>query len=82
MLRDRSAPVDLFAWVPAQPGAASDVFWPGADNERLAHDLRIRSVALPRQGPLTPKQKEVRHSVAFRRAYRWRAGIEGHFSVL
>jgi IS5 family transposase len=29
------------------------------DNERLAHDLRTRSVALPRQGPLTPKQKEV-----------------------
>jgi len=52
------------------------------DNERLAHDLHIRSVALPRQGPLTPKQKEVRHAVAFRRAYRWRAGIEGRISVL
>jgi transposase, IS5 family len=52
------------------------------DNERLAHDLRIRSVALPRQGPLTSKQKEVRHSAAFRRAYRWRAGIEGRISVL
>jgi IS5 family transposase len=52
------------------------------DNERLAHDLRIRSVALPRQGPLTPKQKEVRQGVAFRRAYRWRAGIEGRISVL
>jgi len=52
------------------------------DNERLAHDLGIRSVALPRQGPLTPRQKEVRHSVAFRRAYRWRAGIEGRISVL
>jgi transposase, IS5 family len=52
------------------------------DNERLAHDLRIRSVALPRQGPLTPKQKEVRYGVAFRRAYRWRAGIEGRISVL
>jgi transposase, IS5 family len=52
------------------------------DNERLAHDLQIRSVALPHQGPLTPKQKEVRYSVAFRRAYRWRAGIEGRISVL
>jgi IS5 family transposase len=52
------------------------------DNERLAHDLRIRSVALPRQGPLTPQQKEVRQSLAFRRAYRWRAGIEGRISVL
>jgi IS5 family transposase len=52
------------------------------DNERLAHDLHIRSVALPRQGPLTPEQKEMRHNVAFRRAYRWRAGIEGRISVL
>jgi len=52
------------------------------DNERLALDLRIRSVALPRQGPLTPKQKEARHSARFRRAYRWRAGIEGRISVL
>ena len=52
------------------------------DNERLALDLCIRSVALPRQGPLTPKQKEARHSARFRRAYRWRAGIEGRISVL
>jgi len=52
------------------------------DNDRLAHDLRIRAVALPRPGPLTPTQKEVRHSATFRRAYRWRAGIEGRISVL
>jgi IS5 family transposase len=52
------------------------------DNDRLAHDLRIRAVALPRQGPLTPTQKEVRHSASFRRAYRWRAGIEGRISFL
>jgi len=52
------------------------------DNERLAADLQIRSVALPRPGPLTPKHKEVRHSASFRRAYRWRAGIEGRISVL
>jgi IS5 family transposase len=52
------------------------------DNERLAHDLGIRSVALPRPGPLTPMQKQVRHSATFRRAYRWRAGIEGRISIL
>jgi IS5 family transposase len=52
------------------------------DNERLAHDLQIGSVALPRQGPLTPPQKKVRCSSSFRRAYRWRAGIEGRISVL
>jgi len=52
------------------------------DNERAAHDLHIRSVALPRHGPLTPKQEQVRHAASFRRAYRWRAGIEGRISVL
>lgn len=52
------------------------------DNERLAHDLRIRSIALPRQGPLTPDQQQDRQRAAFRRAYRWRAGIEGRISVL
>jgi IS5 family transposase len=51
-------------------------------NDQLAHDLRIRSVAIPRQGPLTSAQRQVRHRAAFRRAYRWRAGIEGRISVL
>jgi IS5 family transposase len=52
------------------------------DNDQLAHDLRIGAIALPRQGPLTPKQKEARHSASFRRGYQWRAGIEGRISVL
>jgi IS5 family transposase len=52
------------------------------DNEQLAHDLHIRSVALPRQGPLTAKQQHAQHRAAFRRNYRWRAGIEGRISVL
>ena len=52
------------------------------DNDQLARDLRIPSIALPRQGPLTPNARKTRHSAAFRRAYRWRAGIEGRISVL
>ena len=51
-------------------------------NAQLADDLRIGSVALPRQGPLTAKHKQMRDSAAFRCAYRWRAGIEGRISVL
>jgi IS5 family transposase len=50
------------------------------DNHQFAHDLRIGSIALPRQGPLDVKQREERHRAAFRRAYRWRAGIEGRIS--
>jgi IS5 family transposase len=52
------------------------------DNDQLAHDLGIGSIALPRQGPLTAEQRQMRHRAAFRRAYRWRAGIEGRISVL
>ena len=52
------------------------------DNDQLARDLRIPSIALPRQGPLTATQHQVRHRAAFRKAYRWRAGIEGRISVL
>jgi IS5 family transposase len=51
-------------------------------NDQLAHDLRIRSIAVPRQGPLTDHQRRVHQRAAFRRAYRWRAGIEGRISVL
>ena len=51
-------------------------------NDQLAHDLRIRSIAVPRQGPLTDHQRHVRQRAAFRRAYRWRAGIEGRISLL
>jgi transposase, IS5 family len=51
-------------------------------NDQLAHDLRIRTIALPRPGPLTATQRQMRHRAAFRRAYRWRAGIEGRISVL
>jgi hypothetical protein len=39
-------------------------------NDRLAHDLRIPSVALPQQGPVTSTQHQVQHRAAFRRAYR------------
>jgi IS5 family transposase len=52
------------------------------DNDQLARDLHIRSIALPRPGPLTADQLQVCRRAAFRRAYRWRAGIEGRISVL
>jgi transposase, IS5 family len=69
-----------FAHVPAVLTADRAFFT--LDNDQLAHDLRIRSIALPRQGPLTANQRQVRQRAAFRRAYCWRAGIEGRISVL
>jgi IS5 family transposase len=52
------------------------------NNDQLARDLRIRSIAVPRQGPLTADQRQMRQRAAFRRAYRWRADIEGRISEL
>jgi transposase, IS5 family len=50
-------------------------------NQQLAEDLHIGSIALPRQGSDTTDYTAARRR-AFRRAYRWRAGIEGRISVL
>jgi IS5 family transposase len=69
-----------FARVPAVLTADRAFFT--LDNAQLARDLGIPAVALPRQGPLTPKHQQVQQRAAFRRAYRWRAGIEGRISVL
>jgi IS5 family transposase len=52
------------------------------ENEQFAEHLHIRTIALPRSGPLTANQQQVQRRGAFRRAYRWRAGIEGRISVL
>jgi IS5 family transposase len=51
-------------------------------NARLIREADIPHSALPRQGPLSPAQRRLEHRPAFRRAYRWRAGIEGRISVL
>jgi transposase, IS5 family len=52
------------------------------DNERCAQTAGVYTVALPRQGPLSPARRRFEHSRAFRRAYRFRAGVEGRISLL
>ena len=52
------------------------------DNERRAQIAGVRTVALPRQGTLSPERRRFEHRPAFRRAYRWRAGVEGRISLL
>jgi IS5 family transposase len=61
--------------------AADRGFSTGA-NERLAESHRIRCVALPHQGQLSQRRREVEQRPAFRAACRFRAGIEGRISVL
>ncbi len=52
------------------------------DNQRLVQDLAIAHAALPRPGPLSPEQRRAEHRPSFRRAYRWRSGVEGRISLL
>jgi IS5 family transposase len=51
-------------------------------NERYAQAAGVHTVAVPRQGPLSPERRRFEHRPAFRRAYRFRAGVEGRISLL
>jgi IS5 family transposase len=53
-----------------------------AANERLARDLGVRRVALPRSGRPSDDRRRLEAGPAFRRGYRFRAGIEGRIHVL
>jgi IS5 family transposase len=52
------------------------------DNERHAQRAGVRTIALPRSGTLSPERRCFERRPAFRRAYRFRAGVEGRISVL
>jgi transposase, IS5 family len=42
----------------------------------------VQMVAIPAVGPISQDRRRVEHSRAFKRAYRWRAGIEGRLQSL
>jgi IS5 family transposase len=52
------------------------------ENERLARAVGVRYVALPQPGAKSPTRVAHERQPWFRRAYRFRAGIEGRISVL
>jgi transposase, IS5 family len=65
------------------PGVlAADRSFYTLDNEQLARAAGVGCAAVPRPGPLSPERRRVEHQPAFRRAYRWRAGVEGRISLL
>ncbi len=53
-----------------------------AKNEREAEALGVKKVALPARGRLSAKRAELQKQRWFRRALRWRAGIEATMSTL
>ena len=50
--------------------------------EHDLHALGVRTVAIPRQGPISPARKATEHSRSFRRLVKWRTGSEGRISYL
>ena len=60
----------------------ADRAFPTAANERLADEQRVRCCAIPKPGALSPRRRAVERHRGFRRAYRFRAGVEGRISVL
>jgi transposase, IS5 family len=52
------------------------------DNERVARAAGVRHLVIPRSGTLTPAQRTREQAPAWRRRYRWRAGIAGRLSSL
>ena len=86
-------PADTTAWMPAleqhqacfgqAPAMASgDRGFFSAKNEREAQALGVKKVALPARGRLSAKRAEQQKQRWFRRALRWRAGIEATISTL
>ncbi|QDV34392.1 ISNCY family transposase [Tautonia plasticadhaerens] len=53
-----------------------------AENERLAREAGVRHVALPHVGKAPPGRRAEERGRRFKRAYRFRAGIEGRIHVL
>lgn len=58
--------------------AADRSFW-SVENEQAVHGLGVRRVGIPRRGGTQPPHERERW---FRRAHRFRTGIEGRISVL
>jgi IS5 family transposase len=53
-----------------------------ATNEAVARAAGVRHLVIPRSGTVTAAQREHERTRAWRRRYRWRAGIEGRLSSL
>jgi IS5 family transposase len=84
---------DSDSWIPAifqhveQFGSApylatGDRGFFSAKNEKTARDAGVAKVALPARGPLSAKRTKLQKEAWFRRAMRWRAGIESRISTL
>ena len=86
-------PADQPQWLPAlnkhteqfgQPPemATADRGFFSADNERQAKKLGVKKVAVPARGRLAEKRARLQEQRWFRRALKWRGGIESRIATL
>lgn len=86
-------PADTTSWMPALENhqarfgkapemATGDRGFFSASNEQKANDLGVKKVALPARGRLSKRRARLQKERWFRRALRWRAGIEATISTL
>ena len=61
--------------------AADRGFW-SSDNEKAALQAGVKKVALPKAGKRSVERTQHEHQPWFRKAHRFRAGIEGRISVV
>ena len=70
----------MFGQAPEMATADRGFF--SAENERLAQSMGVNKVALPARGPLSGSRRQRQKQRWFRRAQRWRTGIEPRIATL
>ena len=53
-----------------------------AQSESSLTEAGVKQIAIPAMGKLSKERQDEEHTRAFRRGYRWRAGIEGRIASL
>lgn len=72
--------IETFGRAPKMATADRGYF--SAENEKTAHALGVKKVAVPARGRLSNKRRELHKERWFRRAMSWRAVIEGRIGTL
>lgn len=62
--------------------ATADRGFFSAKNERVGRELGVENVVLPARGPLSVARRKLQKTRSFRRALRWRGGIEPRIGIL
>jgi len=70
----------IFGHAPRMATADRGFF--SAANERAAHDLGVKKVVLPARGRLSVARKKLQGQRWFKRAMKWRGGIEARIAAL